>query len=131
MIVWLHNDHARYGAWRTPAGPVTAAGNILRSHYPGQVFTVGLLMGHGAVANNARQLRPLIPIEPGDLEAALRRPDAAVTSQLLTGSSAPPWARRAMPYRRNGLSRATLVPAQEFDAVIYVDSVMPASYLTP
>jgi erythromycin esterase len=126
VVVWLHNDHARYGSWQTPSGPARATGQFLRNWYGDRVFSIGYLMGRGQIADNSRRTRDMIPIPTGSIEEAFRNAGHAKALMLVRDAGA--WAQIARPYMRAGLAIDTLTVAREFDAVIYVDSVKPAVF---
>ncbi|NOT07228.1 MAG: hypothetical protein HOP28_03390, partial [Gemmatimonadales bacterium] len=126
------NDHARHGAWATPAGPARAAGSLLRAAYPDDTYSIGLFMGSGSIADNSRQIRQMIPAPEGGLEHALAGAGTAAGYLLLDGGrAARAWAERRFPYLRAGLAIDTLAPGREFDALIYADRVSPAAYRLP
>jgi erythromycin esterase len=134
VIVWLHNDHARYGSWDSPGGPVVAAGALLAKAYPDEVYSIGFFMGRGEVANNSRQVRSMIAVPAGGLEQLLAGPAYPVAYTLLSsgaGDSSPWWGQMQLAYLRNGLAIDSMVPSREFDALIYVDSVTPPNYQLP
>lgn len=130
IVVWLHNDHARYGEWTSPNGSVLATGARLRARYPNDVFSVGFFMGHGQIANNSRVTREVGPIPPDGIEEMFDR--SAFAASLLTLIGAPPvvasWAAREQRYLRGGLTLDSLRPGLEFDALIYARRVSPPSY---
>jgi erythromycin esterase len=131
VIVWLHNDHARYGAWR--AGPlrIRAAGQQLREMLPGEVFSVGFLMGGGAFADNVRRPRRVATRPTGSLEETFRRAGYPVAFLRLVTPAEPAvraWADAEHPYLRGDVVRR-MWPAREFDALVYVDSVSVAHYV--
>jgi erythromycin esterase-like protein len=131
VVVWLHNDHARLGAWASPSGLVDAAGAHLRRRYGTQVYSVGLFMGTGAVANNSRVVRPMLPVPPDGIEALFAR--AGYPTALLDLRGHPPpalerWRRASQRYLRNGLAMDSLRPAREFDALVCVHQATPPSH---
>jgi erythromycin esterase len=133
VVVWLHNDHARYG--RFPAASsdsIRSTGGYLRDWYGGRVFSVGFFMRRGSVADNARRPRAMAPIPSDGLEAYLSR--GPVTYLVLRSNRNPEvmrWANAEQPYLRMGLDTLSLTPAREFDALIFVDSVSVPTYQIP
>lgn len=133
VVVWLHNDHARYG--RFPAASsdsIRSTGGYLRDWYGAKVFSIGFFMRRGIVADNARRSRPLVPIPSDGLEAYLSR--APATYLVLRSNRDPEvtkWANTEQPYLRMGLDTMTLTPAREFDALFFVDSVSAPTYQIP
>lgn len=131
VVVWLHNDHARYGEWEQGAARVRAAGQFLKARFPDQVFSVGFLMGGGTFADNSRRERPVATPDTSGIEAAFARAGHPVGWMLLTGARNPglaAWAREEHPYVRGG-STARMRPGLEFDALVYFQRVSPPTYL--
>ncbi|HEX9894008.1 MAG TPA: erythromycin esterase family protein [Gemmatimonadales bacterium] len=134
VVVWLHNDHARSGSWMTPAGPARATGSLLRETYPGRVYSIGFFMGRGAVADNSRRVLPMLAPPEEGIERALASNGERGAYLLLSSRAVPAaqgWAKVMRHYLRNGLVLDSLIPAREFDALMYVDSVTPAGYRLP
>ena len=133
VVVWLHNDHARYGRFpATTSDSIRSTGGYLQDWYGKRVFSVGFFMRRGSVADNARRPRQMAPIPSDGLEAYLsRRP---VTYLVLRSNRNPEitrWANAEQPYLRMGLDTLSLTPAREFDALIFVDSVSVPTYQIP
>lgn len=126
VVVWLHNDHARYGGWATPAGTARAAGQFLKSWFPGRVFSVGYLMGRGTVADNSRRPREIIPHPPGSIEETFR--SAGHPMALLLLRDVPGWAAQPRPYIRAFATVDSMRFGREFDALVFVDSVGSPAY---
>lgn len=130
IIVWLHNDHARYGDFQLGGHSIRSVGGLLRDWYPDETFSIGLFMGRGTVADNSRRERTVIEPAPDGLEAWLAE-RVAPRGYVVIGKpddAAAAWLHSPRPYLRIGLQRDTLVPAAEFDALLYVDSVAPPDY---
>jgi erythromycin esterase len=131
LIVWLHNDHARYGTWATPSGPARATGQFLRSWDPDEVFSVGFFMGRGTIADNSRRPRSVIEPPADGIETVFRRSGHSAGLLLLRNTRSAAvrrWAQSNLPYVRAGLAVDSLIPGREFDALIYVDAVKPPTF---
>lgn len=140
-VVWLHNDHARYG--RFPVGArdsIRSVGGFLQPHLGTEMFSVGLFLGRGWIADNSRRPREVVPYPAGSIEAELA--EAAEPVPLVgrlawswfggaggRGTGGPAWAREERPYLRMGLDTLTITLAREFDAVLFVDSVSVPRYV--
>jgi erythromycin esterase len=134
VIVWMHNDHVRRGNLASPGGSIPATGRILAAWYPREVVSVGLFLGEGEVTNNSRAVRQVLPVPDGSVEAAFM--NAGYDASLLvlrTGRSEAVrrWARTPRPYLRNGLAVDTLIPADEFDALVFTRRATPPTYRIP
>jgi erythromycin esterase len=130
VVVWLHNDHARYGDWR--AGPlrVRAAGQWLRERRPDEVFSVGFLMGRGTSGDNFRRPQPVAEPPEGSIERVMRQAGHTVAWLRLRDADdqgVRRWMEAEHPYVR-GDAVQRMRPGREFDALIYVDSVSVAKY---
>jgi erythromycin esterase len=129
VVVWLHNDHARYGRFPSASDSIRSTGGYLREWYGDDVISVGFFLGRGTIADNARRPRGVLPIPDEGVESFLARGSA--TYVVLRGNSDPAvteWASSERPYLRSGLDTLTLTPMREFDALIYVDSVSVPNY---
>lgn len=133
VVVLLHNDHARLGAWTSGNLAVRAAGGFLRQWVPDEVFSVGLFMGKGTVTDNGRTPHDVLPPEAGSIEAFMVG-EGSARYLLLTGNRDPvvrAFADSTRPYYRIGYQPDAMVPADEFDALVLVDSVGPPDYRIP
>jgi erythromycin esterase len=134
VVVWMHNDHVRLGHLQSPSGAVPATGRLLRERYPRDVVSIGLFMGEGAVTNNSRAVRSVLPIETGSLEGTFARLGHDASLLVLRGTRSEAvraWAEAPQRYLRNGLAVDTLVPAAEFDALLFARRASPPTYRIP
>ena len=131
VIVWLHNEHAAYGSFQVGEHRIRSTGSYLREWYGDRVFSVGFFMGEGSVADNGRNShRMAIPYSNG-IENYLATEDSPASYLILRDNSNPrirDWADGQQTYLRMGLKPITIVPADEFDALLYIDSVSPPDY---
>src|SRR5690606_35089206 len=126
VVVWLHNDHARYDDFESGGYAVRPVGSFLREWYGDEVYSIGFFMGRGTVADNRRRVREMAPPPAGGIEALFAAAPHDAAYLILTGSTdsaATRWAASPRPYLRMGLERREMVPAREFDALFHVDSV--------
>lgn len=133
VIVWLHNDHARYGRFPAGGDSIRSTGDFLRERYGDAVVSVGLFMGRGTIADNARRPRAVAPIPAQGVEDFLSG-DGAFRYLVLRGNVDPwvqAWGAAERPYLRMGVDTLTMSPAREFDVLLYVDSVRVPSYRVP
>jgi erythromycin esterase len=131
VVVWLHNDHARYGDFSMSSEPHRSAGGYLRERYGDDVYSIGLFMGHGEIADNGRDVRQVATPDPHGIESFLGVTGAPASYLLLRGNADPrvrAWASESRPYLRMGIRAMELVPAAEFDALLYVDRVRAPDY---
>jgi erythromycin esterase len=134
VVVWMHNDHVRRGRLSSPAGPIAASGGLLAVQYPRDVVSIGFFMGPGEVANNSRVVSAVQPIVDGSLEEVLGRRHVDVAWLPIRGAGGAGvrrWAAAPQRYLRNGVAVDTLVPADEFDALVFTARAAPPSYRLP
>lgn len=131
VVVWLHNDHARYGGWEVGSTTVGSAGQFLRERHGDDVFSIGLIAGSGAFADNFRRVREIAPPDSIGLEAVFSQAGHRIGWLLLNAPRDPSlsrWATTMHTYSRGDVRRQ-MQPAREFDALVYFDSVSPATYI--
>lgn len=134
VVVWLHNDHARYGDFEVGESRVRSVGGYLQGWLPDDVFSIGLFMGSGTIADNSRNERTMRAVPSGGIEEMLGTTGADRAFLLLSGNrdeAIRAWADGERPYLRAGLDERSLVPGEEFDALFYVESVSPPTYAIP
>ncbi len=125
VVVWLHNDHGRYGGFSIGAGRVRSVGGLLRDQYGSAVYSIGFFMGPGKIADNGRNTREVASIEAGSIEDFMSPVGEGGDASYLvlrdnSRSEIEEWADSSRPYLRMGLDPQALVPSDEFDALVYV-----------
>jgi erythromycin esterase len=123
VVVWLHNDHGRYGDFSIGTGQVRSVGGMLRDQYGSAVYSIGLFMGPGQIADNGRNTREVASIEAGSIEDFMSRAGGDASYLVLRDNSRSEikeWADSLRRYLRMGLDPQALVPSDEFDALVYV-----------
>jgi erythromycin esterase len=131
VIVWLHNDHARYGSFSMSSRPHRSTGGYLREQYGSAVYSIGMFMGSGRIADNGRNIREVAALDPQGVESFLRTTDSPASYLVLRGNTDPvvvKWASENRPYLRMGIRPDRIVAAEEFDALLYIDQVGPPDY---
>lgn len=134
VVVWLHNDHARYGTIGAGDQRTRTVGGYLREWYGDDVFSIGFFMGQGVIADNGRAERQVGTPPDGGVEAFLGSTGHEAGYLVLTGSRDPEvirWASSPRGYLRTGLAPREMVPADEFDALFWVRRVGPPEYSIP
>lgn len=131
VVVWLHNDHARYGQFAFGDLSVKSTGQYLRELAPGSSYSVGFLTGGGTVANNSRRPMQVATADSGSIEWYFKHTRLPAAWLSLTASSEiREWASREFAYSR-GDEVLRITPGEAFDALVYVDSVSVPSYRVP
>ena len=97
------------------------------------MFSIGLFMGRGSIADNRRRVRPVGEMDSTGVEALLARGADPASFVVLRGANGAvaEWAATERPYLRMGATPSTLIPGREFDALIYLDSVGPPDHDVP
>ena len=134
VVVWLHNDHARYGRFASGRHEVRSVGGFLREWYGDDVYSIGFFMGRGTIADNGRRTRDVGPPPQDGVESFLAAAGHRAGYLVLNGSqdaAMRAWADSSRPYLRMGITPMELVPSAEFDALFYIDSVGPPTYSFP
>jgi len=133
VLVWLHNDHGRYGDFMSPGGVSRSVGGYLREWYGEDVFSVGFFMGGGQIADNGRNVRTVEALPEGGIETFLDLDGVSGSFVVLRGADGPvaEWAEVERPYLRMGTSPQAMVPEEEFDALFFVDTATVPEYSIP
>jgi erythromycin esterase len=134
VVVLLHNDHARYSDFGFRSEAHRSTGGYLREQYGDAVYSIGFFMGHGTIADNGRKLQTVAVPDSGGIERFLGEIGAPASYVILRGNrgaSVRAWASTSKSYLRMGIRPMTMVPADEFDALVYIDSVGPPEYKIP
>ena len=126
VIVWAHNFHIAKEQMEV-AGP-RAMGGWVAQRRGREVYTVGLFMGRGTAAENNRRPYEVTPASPEYLEAILASTGKVTSFVDFSKAERKQGAEWIFePVFARGTGR--LVPARTYDAVIYIDSVTPPTYL--
>jgi len=86
-------------------------------------------MGWGIAAQNDRRRYEIRRADDDTLEAVLANGGWRLSFVDLSGASAGSWARTRVGSREWGINPSAIVPAEVYDALIYIDAVTPPEYL--
>jgi erythromycin esterase len=139
MVVWAHNTHIRYNNKAIkhveepdPQYPRTT-GSWLRERFQGQLYTLGLYMYRGKIAQNNRQIISVTKATKGSLESIAYRAlqqavwiDFTRYSNKTSGNS---WMFEAITAKEWGQFAIYCVPREQYDGVLFVDTVNPPKYI--
>jgi erythromycin esterase len=138
VIVWAHNAHIRYhnqdiqgdAFW---LGHKTMGGWI-DERYFAAIYTIGFYLYRGQIASNNRQLVEVPPVHSGSLESILHRTGrkyAFVDLLHQTQEEGNAWMFTAIQANEltSGYAPITMVPRDQYDGVILIDTVHPPTYL--
>jgi erythromycin esterase len=135
IIVWAHNYHVSHANQAIapqeaifPGVPARAMGSWLREWYGQRLYTIGVYAYAGTAADNAREVYEVVPPAPASLEYKLalggwRLGYADLTEVLGQAES---WPAESWSARYNGQIPQTLVPRNQFDALVFLARVSPS-----
>ena len=132
FIVWTHNAHISYAPERAVPPGLRGMGSWLAEGRRRQLYTVGLFMGAGSAATPERHEYAIAPPYPGSLEAILGGTGARALFVDLDGAHealATAWMRRSLAAYSEGTRIESWVPADQYDAILFVADVHPPHWL--
>lgn len=138
VMVWAHNFHIQHRGFGSDEsrpdsarGPRTMGTWVAERHRP-ELYTIGLFMYRGSGAMNNRVVYQITPPAPGSLEAILHRAPWRYAFVDLARASAGPgtaWMSRPISARQWGTTPETIVPREEYDGILFVDTTWPPQYV--
>ena len=138
VITWAHNAHVQHGGFapggtpnRTPYRPRTL-GTYVAERYANEAYTIGLFMYQGSAANNFGRAYPVLPAAAGSLEAILHRAPWRYAFVDLTRARPEPgsgWIRSTVAARNGGEVYGYIVPRDEYDGLLLIDTSSPPRYV--
>lgn len=134
IIVWAHNAHIRHAGGATTYAPSNHMGTYVAERHRAELYTVGLYMYRGISASNTRQVLTVTPHEPGSLESVLYRTRKRyafvdLLGQARTAGSA--WMFQPVTAKEWGQFAYKMVPRDQYDGILFIDSTSTPRYLNP
>ena len=138
VIVWAHNFHIQhrgFGGASTSAagkGAVRTMGTWVAERRRPELYTIGLFMYRGTAAHNNRATYRVTPASPGSLEAILHRAPWKYAFVDLSRAEHGPgtaWMRQPLVAKEWGTNPMSIIPRDEYDGLIFIDTTWPPSYL--
>jgi len=135
IIIWTHNTHLRHRnhlVKESYDGNLRSMGTWLHDEYADEMYTIGLYMFEGRAAYNDREHYDVESHAPGSLEAILHAAGHAYTFVDLKHPTITPandWMSSNIVSKSWGLMDMTLVPRQQYDGLIQVETTTPPVYL--
>lgn len=131
IIVWAHNYHIRYNGTATDGQP--NMGERIWSFFGLRdgIYSVGLYMYEGSAALNDGRIYTIEPARPEFLEGYLARagtPFLFVDFFKDDPARAAGWMEKEIPTRTWGAIQINLVPADQYDAVLFIRTVRPPTF---
>ncbi len=145
VIVWAHNFHiqrrgfgpagramlVQQSAADTSQTPARTMGTWVAERHGRELYTIGLFMYRGSAAANDRQPYPIAPSPPGSLESILHRAPwryAFVDFSRAKRVPGSEWIWSPIRSLSWGTSPETIVPRDEYDGVLFIDTVHLSHY---
>ncbi|HYB93958.1 MAG TPA: erythromycin esterase family protein [Vicinamibacterales bacterium] len=131
IIVWAHNFHIRHDNTATVSTQPTM-GKWVRERFRDQLYTIGLYMNQGTAAMNNRVVYPINPAQANTMEWVMAQTGSAVLfmdflhQRRVDGNS---WMFEPTRQREWGTNSFTMVPRDQYDGVLFIDTVKAPAYL--
>jgi erythromycin esterase len=137
IIVWGHNYHLRHDNQSIPPRdevfPGVAArtmGSWAREHFGRRIFTLGQYAFEGEVLDNSRKPYSIPRPPVASLEHRLHDiAGGAPSIVLLDAGPVAAWSSTTLPARYNGQHAQAMVPAKQYDALLFLPKVTPPRFL--
>jgi erythromycin esterase len=131
IITWAHNFHIRHA--NASASGSTTMGTFIAERFRGELYTMGLYMNRGTAAFNDRSVYAIQPAQADTMEgvlAAVGPPNLFVDFLNQTRQTGNAWFFDRILTREWGTSNVTMAPRDQYDGVLFIDSVNPPRYVT-
>lgn len=131
IIVWAHNAHVRQDGLAVQPNPARTMGGYLAERRGEEVYTIGLYMYRGYAARNNGDIYEVARIPAGSLESILSKAKVPWHFLDLSGAQLEPgasWMFTPSVTMKDGSRRETLVPRDQYDGIVFIDSVSPPHY---
>lgn len=134
VIVWAHNYHVRHNNQRVHCETQThlrTMGHWIVERFRAEMYTIGLYMYRGQVADHEREVYDIAPAVSGSLESILyraRRRHCFVDLLGQTEEAGNGWMFIAIPVKSYGTLELQMVPRDQYDGILFVDTVSAPHY---
>lgn len=131
IITWAHNFHVGERNSRVEPYDYPTMGEWVTAELGDQVYTIGFYMGSGTAANNDRSLYTIEQAAGDHLEALFSKVDSPAWFADLSevSASGQEWPRREGRIREWGRADLIMVPAEQYDGMVFIRDVHPPSYV--
>jgi erythromycin esterase len=133
VIVWTHNYHASHANERIPPRDeifpgvrARAMGGYLKAALGPRLFTIGVSHFAGEAADNSRAPYTIAPAPKESIDYRLTAAGGRLAFFDLRSAA---WAREPGVWRYNGQHAQTIVPAEQYDAILSIAMVSPPRFL--
>lgn len=124
IITWGHNYHIRHDSG--------TMGSLLVGKYRAELYTVGLYMYRGFAAHNDRQIYRILPPVANSIESVFyctRRRYCFVDLLHQEQEFGNAWMFDYFLAKTWGLDEVNMVPRDQYDAILFIDTVNPPHYV--
>jgi erythromycin esterase len=134
IIIWAHNAHILMNTTAVQAAYPPMMGQLLKTRYPDALYTIGSLMYRGVIDLSGRHSTVSITT-PESIEAILYRARLRHffleigTQQQVEGNEWLFQFTQQTYHHRNGNYYIWYVPRDQYDAIVFVDTVNPPSFI--
>ncbi len=131
IMIWAHNFHIRHDNTATASLQPTM-GQWIRERFRNELYTIGLYMDRGTAAQNNRTVYTINPGPVDSMEWVMANIGSPLLfmdflhHQRVDGNS---WMFASTTQREWGVNSFTMVPRDQYDGVLFIDSVKAPSYL--
>lgn len=130
IMVWAHNFHIRHANSSAQTQPTM--GQWIRERFRNELYTIGLYMDRGTAAQNNRTIYPINPAPVNSMEWIMANAGSPLLfmdflhHQRADGNS---WMFGSTVQRDWGVGGFEMIPRDQYDGVLFIDSVKPPSYI--
>lgn len=133
IMIWAHNRHIQHdvGAISIFQG-IQNMGYWLAQNFRSQLYTIGLFMYEGQVANGFRGVYDISDPDPDSLEAIFYYTETAFSFLDLLSQIYQPgnsWIFETIPTKDHGVTTIYMVPRDQYDAILFIKTVHPPDYI--
>ena len=135
IIIWAHNLHIRHNndlLDQDAYNKIKSMGGWLHERYFEELYTIGLYMYKGKGTYVNREVYNVKRPSPNSLESILHSAGHKISfvdlkySKPVAGND---WMVSEIPTKTWGLEDLKMIPANQYDAIIFIDSISPPDYL--
>lgn len=132
IIIWAHNAHVCHDRRARPEMYGNSMGKwIVESHRP-ELYTIGLYMYRGEAAWNNREVYQVTPVISGSVESVFyrtRRKYCFVNMLGRVRNEGNSWMFENITAKLWGTADWLLIPKNQYDAILFIDTASPPSYI--
>lgn len=139
IIAWAHNAHVMHDRRSMDMVDADALypqsmGSYVSARHRADLYSVGLFMYRGQAADNGRTIYPIQRALPGSLEAVMyhtRKQWTFVDMLSQSRNTGNAWMFNPIPIKEWGKNDYRFTPRNQFDGILFIDTVNPPAYYVP